>query len=381
MNIELRGVEFVNKGAELMLHAILNYVKAEIPEAKFIMETTHRSPKIKLDSVGIWEKSNFKKRGINFEWIAAFLPQSYFNKRRIVLESDIDVIFDASGFAYGDKWGAQKAAVRSGDHLSKWKSQGKKVIFLPQAFGPFSSQEIINEMAKILKYADLVFARDSQSLHYLKLIDENPKGLFLAPDFTNLVTVERDKIIGDFFDKTLIIPNQKMLETDDPVQNEGYLPFLTKLINLLIEMGETPVFLIHESKKDSKLAQEINKSLSQPLLLINEEDPLKVKAIIGSSKAVVTSRFHGLVSALSQGIPCLSTGWSHKYKELMKDYDYEQGLCEVTVNPVYLREKLDSLFSETSRIKIIEKLQEQSKIQKVRSNEMWKKVIELLKEK
>lgn len=148
MNIELRGVEFVNKGAELMLHAILNYVKAEIPEAKFIMETTHRSPKIKLDSVGIWEKSNFKKRGINFEWIAAFLPQSYFNKRRIVLESDIDVIFDASGFAYGDKWGAQKAAVRSGDHLSKWKSQGKKVIFLPQAFGPFSSQEIINEMDK-----------------------------------------------------------------------------------------------------------------------------------------------------------------------------------------------------------------------------------------
>jgi colanic acid/amylovoran biosynthesis protein len=379
MIIELRGVEFVNKGAELMLQSILQYVSKKIPDARFVMETSHRTPKAKLDAAGIWEKANFKKKGIDLSSLAVLLPKSYFLKRHLVMEKDIEVVFDASGFAYGDKWGAEKAAKRSGDHLAKWKSQGKKIIFLPQAFGPFSDPELKVEMGKILTHADLIFARDEKSFEYLKNTGFRTASLHLAPDFTNLVTVDTNKFQQEFGDKVVIIPNQKMLETEDPVKNEGYKPFLTCLINLLIEKGETPVFLIHESKKDGLLAEEINSVLSSPIEIVKKENSMEVKGIIGAARGVITSRFHGLVSALSQQVPCLSTGWSHKYMELMKDYDYISGMCEVSDNLSFLDEKLDLILSSENRKNIIEKLNQKGELQKELSKKMWQKVIDLLK--
>ena len=44
------------------------------------------------------------------------------------------------------------------------------------------------------------------------------------------------------------------------------------------------------------------------------------KAVIARAKLVVSSRFHGVVSGLVEGVPTLSTSWSHKYDELLKEH-------------------------------------------------------------
>jgi polysaccharide pyruvyl transferase WcaK-like protein len=44
------------------------------------------------------------------------------------------------------------------------------------------------------------------------------------------------------------------------------------------------------------------------------------RSIIGRCEYLVGSRFHALVFALSQGVPCTALGWSHKYEELMSQF-------------------------------------------------------------
>ena len=135
---------------------------------------------------------------------------------------------------------------------------------------------------------------------------------------------------------------------------------------------------ITESRDDFQIAKDVNDSLDQEIPIVQEENPLKVKGIIKESKAVVTSRFHGLVSCLSQAIPCLSTAWSHKYKMLLEDYDYQNGLLEI--DEKNLDDKLDTILLEDNRVKLIEKLKLKALKQKEKSNLMWEEVFKVVEE-
>src|SRR5690606_25073591 len=87
---------------------------------------------------------------------------------KFMLPKEVNIVLDASGFAYGDQWGAQYAHRRMGKFIKAWKSEGKKIILLPQAFGPFTKGDLKSEMAMMLDNVDLVFAREKQSYSYLK---------------------------------------------------------------------------------------------------------------------------------------------------------------------------------------------------------------------
>jgi colanic acid/amylovoran biosynthesis protein len=43
---------------------------------------------------------------------------------------------------------------------------------------------------------------------------------------------------------------------------------------------------------------------------------------------VVGSRYHGIIAALSQMVPALVLGWSHKYFELMRDVGTEEYIAD-----------------------------------------------------
>lgn len=377
MLIELRGVEFVNKGAELMLHAIMKEVREHVPGVTFVMEEGPRTPKGKLAEFGILRKTKFRKFGINFSPMINSLPWSLRKPYGLVADHEINAVLDGSGFAFGDKWGAKKAGERSADHIEKWKKENKKVVLLPQAFGAFTDDELISKMRTILNNADLIFARDSQSFKYLSEISTSAY-LRQSPDFTNLIAgIQPDNHV-ELETRIAIIPNQKMMETENAKQNDDYPFYLAAIISLLQKKGEDPFFLIHESKKDGQIADLVNSKLETKIDIIKEENPLRVKGIIGASKATITSRFHGLVSALSQGIPSLSTGWSHKYQELLNDYEYPEALCEVSLDQEYLSTKLSLLLDLDKRNHAIDKLKANATLQKEKSNKMWSKVAQVL---
>ncbi|WP_128543322.1 polysaccharide pyruvyl transferase family protein [Larkinella soli] len=373
MVIELRGVEFQNKGAELMLHAILQKVRQKRPDAVFVMERGYTVPQEKLKKNNIYYKVNYGRKK---EKLISFLPVPFRRKFGFIAPQEIDVVIDGSGFAFGDLWGAQYSGERLANHIESWKKEGKKVILLPQALGPFTNAPLKAKMKTIIANADLIFARDEISYKYIKSLNPDAKNIFQKPDFTNLVKGK----VPDYFDpkvhEVAIIPNSKMLEKTSANEGEAYLNMLPAIVGLVRKLGHKPYFLIHEGKKDINIAQKANEMLEDKIQIVIEDDPIHVKGLIGASKAVITSRFHGLVSALSQAVPCLATGWSHKYEMLLNDYNFREALLDVKIKEEELEEKLRLILEDKSRNAIIARLKKQSEIQKGLSNQMWEMVFD-----
>jgi polysaccharide pyruvyl transferase WcaK-like protein len=381
MIIELRGVEFHNKGAELMLLAILEMVRSRFPAAVFVMEVGKLSPLSKQRKVGIYAKLEYHRfisRRMSLSDFGFLLPRFFISKAGVITEKEVEVILDGSGFAYGDYWGYRKAQMRLSNSIGRWKKAGKKVVLLPQAFGKFEEPKLQEEMRRIISNADLIFARDKSSHSYLSQVLES-KNTFLRPDFTNLITGTLPASFNPQIAEIAIISNNKLVESGVFASKEAYVEFLNNVVEIVIEKGKKPFFLIHEGYKDLDLAVQVNAVFSKNIPVLVEDDPLAVKGIIGASQGVITSRFHGLVSALTQCIPCLCVGWSHKYLELMGDYEFSEGLlADTDLERGSLEKKIAMIVDEDSVEEIKGKLKVNSGIQKEHTSKMWEQVFELI---
>ena len=87
--------------------------------------------------------------------------------------------------------------------------------------------------------------------------------------------------------------------------------------------GRKVYILNHEGKGDEKIAYQIQEALKGEIEVVTGLNALEVKGLISIAHLVITSRFHGVASALNSCVPCLATSWSHKYAELYKDYGQE----------------------------------------------------------
>ena len=56
--------------------------------------------------------------------------------------------------------------------------------------------------------------------------------------------------------------------------------------------------------------------------LVNEDlTPEELRVIISQCDVFVASRFHSMISALCGLVPVLVTSWSHKYREVMEEFE------------------------------------------------------------
>lgn len=319
LNIEVRGIGFPNKGAELMLAAICDMIYARYPFAKIVLPPVagFRDRAV----FGVYQLGSVNKFGYDFGVLLKVLPARMRNLFGIVMPSEIDAVIDASGFAYGDQWGEEKAKKRLGANIVRFKavSKHRKVIMMPQAMGPFSDKPLANQMRTILRNCDLVFARDSTSLRYAREVCDQDH-IKLAPDFTNLLEATyqgRQQIPKD---AVCFIPNNKMLEMKPDTDPTQYVSFMSSLIKAALALEQNCYVLVHEGIGDVNLANAIATKVGEEIEIIQLSSTKDIKAAIGKSKLVISSRFHGLVSALSQGVPVIATGWSHKYQSLLQDY-------------------------------------------------------------
>jgi polysaccharide pyruvyl transferase WcaK-like protein len=378
MYIEIKGVQFVNKGAELMLHAVLQQLAVLQPEARVVLQSNSSSPYVARAKTGAYQKAGLRFLGIEFNAYSHWLPKKVRNwlvqQYGIVTEADIDVVLDASGFAYGNQW-PENNALYLADELERFQRKGKTYVFLPQAFGPFTRPLEQKRLRESLGCAALVCARDESSFAYMQQLMRPSDRLCQLPDFTNLV--QPAQLESELAANTLIIiPNHQMssARNPDPLWRQNYLSVLRRFIDIAEQNAMHIVVLNHEGVKDLELCQQMIQGKSEKIELISEPDPLKVKALIGQSRAVVCSRFHGCVSALSQAIPCIGTSWSHKYEALFADYQS----TELLIRPDLTEQQLKDVFMlMLNKDKTL--LQQESAKFKALSELLWSKVSLLLK--
>ncbi len=373
MMIEIKGVGIKNKGAHLMLLAILQEFSKRGVKADFCAAPGFGMDVFAATGHGMYLKANFKSKKLPWDKIIRLLSKKERREYGLVMDDEIDFVLDASGFAYGDFWGPRKPLDRMANVIKGRVKAGVKTILLPQALGPFSDGKVKDAFQKVVEKVDLIFARDEQSLAHLT---ENFKGksqFLLAPDFTNLLEVDREE--GYPEGNVAIIPNYKMSGEG----YENYVGFLKGAISYLINtLNKRPYFLIHEGEKDQAIAEKLNLDLQTSLPIIEEEDPLEIKRRIKVCDLVIVSRFHGLVSAICQGVPVVSTSWSHKYRMLLKDYQQEDALLDIND---YRQDAMEALIASRLSIPKKEYYQQQQPLiaaQKQRATQMWDKVFEVI---
>ncbi|MFW6106742.1 MAG: polysaccharide pyruvyl transferase family protein, partial [bacterium] len=157
-----------------------------------------------------------------------------------------------------------------------------------------------------------------------------------------------------------------------------YVPLMRSCLAQARDRDARPYVLIHEDG-DVPLARDIVDGVDTEIEIVTESDARAIKGIIGVASAVISSRFHGLVNALSQGVPALGTGWSHKYEMLFKDYDCEDGVIHVPPQGNgQLNEQLSVLFDGVSRDILAARLCAAAQRQQQMIENMWAEVFSVL---
>ena len=325
MKILLTGVETQNKGAELMLYAILQEIERKYPRAIVYMPKSRIKQGISYVKTGAnlkyWPfyelsfKLHLFKIFRSFKLPYAFMPY-------MISVRDADVFFDASGFSISDQFSISDSLVWFfNKQLSCLKKRGCKIVYLPQAFGPIEKPNTKNVLNAIGSNETLIMPREKVSYKYL--CDSGlckSETIKMYPDFTSLV----DGVIPQQYeylrDGLCVIPNRQMIRKG-AVSKEQYIE-LIKLIILQGNKTKHKVYLLnHEGVMDEKLCIELRKELNNQIEVVTGLNALEVKGLISTAFLVVSSRFHGVASALNTCVPCLATSWSHKYKELFSDYN------------------------------------------------------------
>jgi colanic acid/amylovoran biosynthesis protein len=241
---------------------------------------------------------------------------------------------------------------------------------LPQAFGPFARNDTKKYVKSWVNNADLIFAREIDSFNNLVKIVGNRDKISIAPDFTNLVAGKLPKNFDAVNMRVAVVPNYRMIDKTAKEVSNHYLPFLVRVTRYLAGKGVKVFLLVHEGERDLMLARQVSEAVGGIPVLI-EEDPINIKGILGQCDASIGSRFHGLVSALAQGVPSIATGWSHKYYRLFEDYDFANGLVAVNDSDDELFRKIDLITDPATSIEIRRNLLKRSEDLSRKTESMW----------
>ncbi len=363
-----------------MLYAALEQIEKRHPDATVLFND--KSPGIRHHNV----KTNLRfikpPRLMfgHYPWaILSKLNLPYLHFTEFYPDKNIDLILDANGFRLGDHLNKSEEYYQNMDYYYETlKTQGASIILLSQAFGPFET-ELAKKGAKIInKYADLIIARETVSKKYLIDAGVDPHKIRQYPDFTIATT-------GVFPDKfqslkggVCIIPNTRMIK-DTHLSSQEYYASLESIISRIRKTDKKIFLLNHEGKEDMEICKKINRNYDNRFTVVTGLNAKEIKGLIGSCYMVISSRYHGAVSSLSQGIPCLATSWSHKYQLLFEDFNLKNHIIDPDEKIEQTEKKIDFMLDSDNHTTMKKHLLAHAQKISQKTENMWEEIWQIVR--
>ena len=249
--------------------------------------------------------------------------------------SECDLYLEAAGVSFVD--GREKFLPLNILWLFLPLALGKPIVKVSQAIGPFNNP-INRVLAKVfLPRVRLICARGGQTEAFL--LGHGIRNYKVFPDaaFSLNLTDARE----DLSQRYMFPRKGKYLVGISPSQvvygkclRKGidYPAVMARFADHLISQRYDVVLLPHSAREGSSKTRNndlpvmekiYNRMTSKDAVCVVREEltPSELRILIGQLDFFVASRFHAMISALCMKVPTLVFGWSHKYAEVLDDFE------------------------------------------------------------
>ncbi len=283
---------------------------------------------------------------------------------------DADLVVDITGGdSFSDIYGMKRFIT---GFLRKWLAKifRKRLVFLPQTYGPFK-RWLTKRMARgILDYADVIYSRDCNGIDYVKRLLKNKNtdqkikfvpdvGFILDPRrprngaISSLEEIKAANMVLVGLNISGLVARHSNATENMFNLHVDYLALINSVIELLMRYRRTVVLLVphvvaspesEDSRDDAThkrgyeqsdatacrnvYNQTVDKYNGRIFLVDGHYDHKETKYIIGLCDFFIGSRMHACIAALSQCIPALGLAYSKKFTGVFESV----GLQEMVVD-------------------------------------------------
>ncbi len=354
-NVVLFGATLTgNRGAESMLRAVLQRLPHYASDLRFSLlslypdedERENDCPNLNIVACPPWYLVTIALPMAIVVWMGRLLRVPW---RRVPLPAalrtllDAHLMIDLSGISFAD--GRRLMLVYNAIAILLPVLTGTRVMKYSQAMGPF--QETLNRtLARwLLPRVETIAARGELTARHLAELGIHKARVVVCADAAFAMQVGKtararagELIPTEYCDRQIVcVAPSSQVESLCRRQGIDYAVEISQFIgDTLISARQYGVLLIAHSARPGKRSQKNNDlivcrriadlvAVPERCQFLDAALPAEVlRALIGESRYLVTSRFHAMVSGLSMGVPTALIGWSHKYAEVLNDFQLQR---------------------------------------------------------
>lgn len=361
--VVITGGGFTNKGSEAMVLTVAEALRGRLPDLDIYVTAPFREARAIRDAGLIPTGRGHPKSPVSHLCSAIRARHVYRNSVALI---------DVGGYQFGDPWGTKRASQKL-RMLKGLAMRGAPIFFMPQAWGPFSSQELGNTTRQIVDAATVCFVRDMTSVRMMRdLLGADHDKIRFAHDIAWNFRGAEPSVGKEFLkragvrwdDHALTVgvtPNLRVCEkTEGTGAQNQYVRSLLEIVRHLCSAHNAQVILVGHELSPPNARVKDDRTLCRLLLgMLDGKWPVgdvdtdmsaaDVKSTLGCCDLLLASRYHALIAALSQGIPVAAIGWSHKYEELLREVSLSANVLSVRDPAVQILASIDSVIERVAQ--------------------------------